>query len=87
MARFENPEEMKEAFGELTARQLWALTKFAKHIRLRCRNNTAFNNYMNRMFPYAKFTQVKKTNADGTSYPGLKITVAGQDVEGAEDED
>ena len=40
--------------------QLWALTKFAKHVRLRCRNNSAFNNFMNSLFSPARFAQVAK---------------------------
>jgi hypothetical protein len=92
--RFEGKElrnQFEAAFGikadELTAPQLWFLTKFAKHVRLRCRNNAAFNNYMNASFAPAKFRQVTKTRADGSSYPGLEITdflqssVAGGDDE------
>jgi hypothetical protein len=63
----------QELFGQLTTRQLWLLTKFAKHVRLRCRSNAAFNNYMNSMFPYASFKQVTKTKEDGSSYEGLTI--------------
>lgn len=58
---------------ELSAKQLWLLTKFAKYVRLRARNNTAFNNLCNQVFPYAKFTTVTKNRADGTSYPGLAV--------------
>jgi len=60
----------------LSNEQLWLLTKFAKYVRLRARNNTAFNNLMNQVFPYARFEQVTKTRVDGTgAYPGLKITI------------
>ena len=83
---------MAENFGaELTAKQLWALTKFAKNVRLRCRNNTAFNNFMNRTFPHATFRQVTKSRpsrynpAVMESYPGLEITVKGETVQGEED--
>lgn len=76
---------MEEAFGtSLNARQLWALTKFAKHVRLRCRNNSAFNNFANAMFgPHAQFRQVNKQRPSRTfpgqmeTYPGLLITVNG----------
>lgn len=75
---------MAENFGtDLTAKQLWALTKFAKNVRLRCRNNSAFNNFMNRTFPNATFRQVNKTRPSRMNpsvmetYPGLEITVKG----------
>lgn len=91
--------EIEKEFGmELNARQLWALVKFGKHVRLRCRNNAAFNNFMSAMFPHATFRQVTKTHPEGTyrrgvnvsgqSYPGLQITVKGESVEnGDESED
>lgn len=77
---------MAENFGELTATQLWALTKFAKNVRLRCRNNNAFNNFMNQTFPHAQFRTVTKTRPARypctpglmESYPGLQITVKGE---------
>ena len=81
---------MKENFGELNAKQLWALTKFAKNVRLRCRSNTAFNNFCNRTFPYANFKQVTKQRPSRTfpgqmeNYPGLQITVKDQSVEDEE---
>lgn len=75
-------DEMKKVMGENpTAEQLWALTKFAKNVRLRCRNNTAFNNFMNATFPHARFRTVTKTRpskihgAPDETYPGLQITV------------
>jgi hypothetical protein len=79
-------EALEAAFGKnLTAQQLWALTKFAKNVRLRCRNNAAFNNMMSRVFPHATFRQIQKLRTDGTYYPGLQIVVADQVAEG-EDE-
>jgi hypothetical protein len=82
---------MAENFGEnLTAQQLWALVKFAKNVRLRCRNNTAFNNFMNATFPNATFRQITKQRPSRTvagameSYPGLQITVNGETA-GADD--
>jgi hypothetical protein len=78
-------QDLEAAFGKnLTAQQLWALTKFAKNVRLRCRNNAAFNNMMGRVFPHASFREVTKQRPSwknpGTmeSYPGLQITVNGQ---------
>ncbi len=84
--RFDDPKEVEAALGTLTAKQLWAIVKIAKHVRLRARNNVAFNNYMNKIFPYAKFQTVTKNRMDGSSYPGLQITTA-DSIETAEDED
>lgn len=72
--------ELQEFFPGLTARQLWIITKLAKRVRLRGRSNAAFNNMMNRLFPYAKFTQVTKRREDNTTYPGLEIFVEGDDL-------
>lgn len=89
--------EFEKEFGtKLTARQLWTLVKFAKHVRLRCRNNAAFNNFMNGVFqPHARFVQVTKKHPEGTirrgvnvsgqTYPGLSILVNGESVEGEEE--
>lgn len=76
--------EFLELFGELSLEKLWLLVKFSKNIRLRCRNNTAFNNFMNATFPYASFRQIEKQRPDGTTYPGLKIIV--DQVESEEEE-
>ena len=81
-------QEIETNFGaNLTPKQLWALVKFAKHVRLRCRNNNAFNNFANRVFPYAKFEQVNKTRKDGTSYPGLRIRVGENVTDNEESEE
>jgi hypothetical protein len=85
-------KEIEEQLGtSLTTRQLWAIVKLSKHVRLRCRNNAAFNNCMNQLFPYARFQQVTKTRKNrftglDETYPGLSIVVNGETVEG-EDED
>jgi Tfp pilus assembly protein PilF len=71
-------EEFNEEFGTLSARQLWVLTKFAKRVRLRGRNNSAFNNMANRLFPYANFKQVTKRKLNGELYPGLEIIASGE---------
>jgi hypothetical protein len=82
-------KEIETQFGTtLTARQLWALVKLAKHVRLRCRNNAAFNNCMNALFnPHATFRQIQKIRTSGPyagqSYPGLSIDVQG-DMGGAD---
>lgn len=61
------------SIDKLTGEQLWWLVKFAKHVRGRCRNNSAFNNYMNRNFN-ASFREVQK-EFNGRTYTGLKIIV------------
>lgn len=80
-------DEMEKNFGKLTLPQLWALVKFSKNVRLRCRNNAAFNNFCNQTFPHARFQQVTKTRPNRynptliESYPGLQITVDGKTTE------
>lgn len=74
-------KEFEENFGKLTTRQLWILTKLCKNVRLRCRSNSAFNNSMNRVFPYATFRQVEKIKPTGEKYPGLSIVVEGEEFQ------
>lgn len=64
----------------LTAEQLWAITRLCKHVRLRARNNSAFNNLFNQLFKHATFRQVTKTKQDGSTYPGLSITVDNNEI-------
>ena len=79
-------QQLEEAFGgPLTAKQLWAITVFAKHVRLRARNNSAFNNLCNGAFKNARFRQVTKTRKDGSTYPGLEIIVDNDVVSGDEE--
>lgn len=67
-------EELATEFPDLTLRQLWIICKLAKRVRTRARNNIAFNNMLNRLFPDFGFSQVTKTNPrDGSKYPGLSI--------------
>lgn len=68
-------QEVKDNFPGLNLYQLWSIVKIAKHVRLRCRNNTAFNNFMNELFPQAKFRTVEKARNDNSTYPGLSITM------------
>jgi hypothetical protein len=80
-------KDIEAVFGvELTAQQLWALVKLSKRVRKYCRSNTAFNNAFSRIFPYAQFREVTKTRLDGSSYPGLQITVKGEVYDKGEDE-
>ena len=79
--RFDDSEAAKELQDVLkdnyTAQDIMTLVKFAKHVRLRCRNNSAFNNYMNRMFSgQFTFREVTKQGPRGP-YPGLKIECVG----------
>lgn len=79
-------ESIDKAFHEpLNANQLWALVKLSKYVRLRARNNSAFNNLMNSLFPHATFRQVTKTKSNGETYPGLSITINGKEI--SEDEE
>jgi hypothetical protein len=71
---------------ELTTQQLWALVKLSKFVRLRARNNSAFNNLFNELFPHATFKQVTKTRKDGTTYPGLSIQVGNQEANAVEED-
>lgn len=84
---------IKEAFGDkLTAQQLWAIVRFAKHARRYCRSNAALNNALNRMFPHASFRQVTKTRTaprfpgDSLTYPGLEITIRATGESATEEE-
>lgn len=67
-------EDIEANFGKLNLKQIWLIVKIAKHVRLRCRNNTAFNNFFNQIIPQAYFKQVIKTRQDGSTYPGLSIS-------------
>lgn len=80
-------DTIEKAFKEpFTASQLWALTRLAKHVRRYARNNIAFNNLMNDLFAYATFRKVTKTKQNGEKYPGLQITVNGEEVSEEEEE-
>lgn len=78
-------QAVERDFPNLSPSQLWTIVKIAKWIRLRARNNSAFNNVMNQLFPYANFRQVTKQKPDGSTYPGLQITVNGVTEEGEEE--
>ena len=73
------------SINNLSIEQLWWLTKFAKHVRGRCRNNSAFNNYMNRNFAPASFKNILK-EYNGRSYQGLQIKVGENISEGEDNE-
>lgn len=74
---------IEDAFGpieNLTPKQIWALVKICKNVRLRCRNNNAFNNYFNGIFGTKySFNTVTKTRpkrfypGQTEPYPGLEI--------------
>lgn len=88
MTKEQISQQLRTAFNveTFTAKQLWAMTNFAKNARLRCRSNAAYNNMGNQVFPEARFEQVTKTRADNTTYPGLKITVKDEVVSEQEEE-
>jgi len=71
-------KEFEEAFGKhingITAREMWWLVKVIKHCRMRCRNNSALNNWLSRNFKNFRFSQVTKTKQNGETYEGLEIT-------------
>lgn len=77
-------EAVKRGFGEnaenLTIDQLWAIVRIAKHVRKFARNNSAFNNLFNRLFPNAQFRTVAK-EWNGKIYDGLQITLKGETQE------
>lgn len=74
---------IEDAFGpieNLTPKQIWCLVKLTKNVRLRCRNNSAFNNYFNGIFGTKySFNTVTKTRPKRyhvgvmETYPGLEI--------------
>ena len=80
-------QHIEEVFGEsLTASQLWAILKLMRHGAKYCRNGAARTNFMIRMFPYAQFREVPKTDPrTGLRYKGLQITVRGEAINDSED--
>ena len=73
---------LEDNFGEMDSNKLWTLVKLCKHVRLRARNNSAFNNLFNSLFPNATFRTVTKTRNNYKTgkiedYPGLSIVVNG----------
>lgn len=80
--------EVQKNFPNLTFDQIWTLVKLSKMVRLRCRNNTAFNNAFNTMFEgIAEFRNVQKTRSDNTTYSGLSIKMNGKEQDIGEEED
>lgn len=73
-------EEFEKLFGfsidTLNPNQIWWLVKLSKHVRGRCRNNSAFNNYFSQIFKKAKFKTIPK-EYKGRVYNGLQISVDG----------
>jgi len=67
--------EFFKKYGIGTFEDVWFLVKLFKHIRMRCRNNAALNNYLVGIFPDWNFRQVeKRDNRTGETYLGLEIT-------------
>lgn len=81
-------QEITENLKGLTPRQMWTIVKLCKWVRLRARNNSAFNNLFNNLFREQgfNFREVTKQKPNGERYPGLQITYDGR-VEEVESED
>lgn len=87
MSNIEKARRMREEFdepdvfgGKITFRQVWWIIKFAKTVRKFARSNAALYNLCNEIFRgIATFKEVTKTKPDGTTYPGLEITMRMQD--------
>jgi len=91
MMRFESEqdkEDLARVINKLDIKDLWTLIKWAKHIRGRCRQNIALINYLNRVIPQYRFSEVPKTTPDGRPYKGMMIThtVSKESIGGDEDE-
>ena len=74
-------EEYNELFKDgLSFRQLWWIVKICKAVRLYCRSNVAFDNFLNSVFKgKAEFRQVPKQDTQGREYTGLEIKLIEQD--------
>ncbi len=83
MSNQEKAQEMRKEFnkpdvfnGTMHFRQIWWIVKFAKTVRKFARSNAALYNLLNEIFRgIATFKEVTKTKEDGTTYPGLEITM------------
>lgn len=98
MSMYDSAEKLKEELKELfpnglTFRQVWFIVKICKAVRLYCRSNIAFNNFMNSTFKgIAEFRQVERQDPKGNIYPGLSVrmlkpdgTIAEEVVAGLEE--
>lgn len=74
-------EESNELFKDgLSFRQLWWVIKMCKAVRMYCRSNVAFDNFMNSVFRgTAEFRQVSKQDTQGKGYTGLEIKMINSD--------
>lgn len=79
--------EIKEHFGEMSARQIWLIVRLAKLARRSCRHNTAFNSAFAAAFPHATFRQVPKVSASGRPYQGLQVEVKEETVSNGGEEE
>lgn len=84
-SKYEDMSGMPLEINALTVEQLWWLTKFAKHVRDRCRGYTAFNNFMNHNFSPAQFQEILKEYKD-RSCMKLQIKVGDKVLEGDDEE-
>ncbi len=85
MAMYDKAEELRADYNDLfkdglNFRQLWWVVKICKAVRLYCRSNTAFDNFLNAVFKgKAEFKQVPKQNSVGKEYMGLEIKMINAD--------
>ena len=83
MSNIEKAQKMRKEFdepdvfgGKINFRQLWWIVKLVKTVRKFARSNGALYNLLNELFRgIARFKEVTKTKDDGTTYPGLEITM------------
>lgn len=83
MSNIDKAQKMRKEFdepdvfgGRMNFRQIWWIIKFAKTVRKFARSNSALYNLCNEIFRgIATFKEVTKTKEDGTTYPGLEITM------------
>jgi len=83
MSNYEKATKMRKEFdepdvfgGKMNFRQIWWIVKLAKTVRKFARSNAALYNLLNEIFRgIATFKEVTKTKDDGTTYPGLEITM------------
>lgn len=79
MTMYDSADKLREEFKELfpnglSFRQIWFVVKLCKAVRLYCRSNVAFNNFVNSVFRgTAEFKDVPKQDAHGKGYTGLEI--------------
>lgn len=67
----EAKDDIKNAFPDLTVKQLWVIVKIIRHCRKFCRNNAALTNWLNRNFDGFSFKEYQNPEED---FKRLEIT-------------